>query len=72
MSGKKKLKDLFIDSKIPKEQRDFVPIITNLDEILWVGGIRGDRRFEDLKKDIVKLKIEKIEEVDFSGKQQKH
>lgn len=68
MSGKKKLKDLFIDSKIPKEQRDFVPIITNLNEILWVGGIRGDRRFEDLKNDIVKLKIEKIEGVDFGEK----
>lgn len=70
MSGRKKLKDLFIDSKVPKEERDFIPIITNLDEILWVGGIRGDRRFEDLKKNTVKLKIEKIEEVDFGGKEQ--
>jgi len=70
MSGTKKLKDLFIDLKIPKEERDSIPIITNLDEILWVGGIRGDRRFEDLKKETVKLRIEKIEEVDFSGKQQ--
>lgn len=70
MNGRKKLKDLFIDLKIPKEERNSVPIITNLDEILWVGGIRGDRRFEDLKRHTVKLKIEKIEEVDFSGKQQ--
>jgi len=70
MNGRKKLKDLFIDLKIPKEERNSVPIITNLDEILWVGGIRGDRRFEDLKRQTVKLKIEKIEEVDFSGKQQ--
>lgn len=70
MSGRKKLKDLFIDLKIPKEERDSIPIITNVDEILWIGGIRGDRRFEDLKKESVKLKIEKIEEVDFSGKQQ--
>jgi tRNA(Ile)-lysidine synthase len=70
MNGRKKLKDLFIDLKIPKEERNSIPIITNLDEILWVGGIRGDRRFEDLKRQTVKLKIEKIEEVDFSGKQQ--
>ncbi|MEI6857939.1 tRNA lysidine(34) synthetase TilS [Psychrilyobacter sp.] len=68
MSGRKKLKDLFINSKVPKEERDFIPIITNLDEILWVGGIRGDRRFEDLKKNTAKLKIEKIEGVDFGGK----
>ena len=60
MNGKKKLKDLFIDLKIPKEQRHSIPIITNLDEILWIGGIRGDRRFEDLKKNTAKLKIEKI------------
>ena len=70
MNGTKKLKDLFIDLKIPKEEREFIPIITNLDDILWVGGIRGDRRFEDLEKNHVKLKIEKIEEVDFGGKQQ--
>jgi len=68
MTGQKKIKDLFIDSKIPKEQRDFVPIITNSEEIVWVGGIRGDRRFENLRKNIAKLKIEKIEEVDFGGK----
>ena len=60
MNGKKKLKDLFIDLKIPKEQRHSIPIVTNLDEILWIGGIRGDRRFEDLKKNTAKLKIEKI------------
>ena len=68
MTGQKKIKDLFIDSKIPKEERDFVPIITNSEEIIWVGGIRGDRRFIDLRKNIIKLKIEKIEEVDFGGK----
>jgi len=70
MNGKKKLKDLFIDLKIPKEERENIPIITHLDEILWVGGIRGDRRSEDLEKNKVKLKIEKLEEVDFSGRQQ--
>jgi tRNA(Ile)-lysidine synthase len=70
MNGKKKLKDLFIDLKIPKEERGNIPIITYLDEILWVGGIRGDRRSEDLEKNKVKLKIEKLEEVDFSGRQQ--
>ena len=70
MNGTKKIKDLFIDLKIPKGEREFIPIITILDDILWVGGIRGDRRFEDLEKNKIKLKIEKIEEVDFIGKQQ--
>ena len=60
MNGKKKLKDLFIDLKIPKEERENIPVITHLDEILWVGGVRGDRRFEDLERSSVKLKIEKI------------
>jgi hypothetical protein len=46
--------------KIPKEERENIPIITHLDEILWVGGIRGDRRSEDLERSSVKLKIEKL------------
>jgi len=69
MKGKKKLKDLFIDLKIPKEERESIPIITYKDEILWVGKIRGDRRFEDREKNKVKLRIEKLGEGSFSGRE---
>jgi tRNA(Ile)-lysidine synthase len=46
MSGKRKVKDLFIDLKIPVEQRKQIPLLTQGDEILWVCGVRIDDRFK--------------------------
>ena len=45
MTGKKKLSDLFTDIKLERDKRDAVPIVTCNGEIVWVGGIRRDRRF---------------------------
>jgi tRNA(Ile)-lysidine synthase len=40
MGSKKKLKNFLIDRKIPREQRDRIPLVLNSEgEILWVGGI---------------------------------
>ncbi len=39
-SGRKKLKDFFIDRKVPSYRRDSVPLVTVGDEILWVAGLR--------------------------------
>lgn len=39
-SGSKKLKDFLIDQKIPEWKRDFLPLITAENEILWVAGVR--------------------------------
>ena len=46
MSGTKKLKDFFIDQKIPRHLRDSVPLLTNGSDILWVVGYRLDDRFK--------------------------
>ncbi|SFB31890.1 tRNA(Ile)-lysidine synthase [Lentibacillus halodurans] len=41
LSGSKKLKDIFIDAKIPLNERDTWPVITdNNDEILWLAGLK--------------------------------
>ena len=41
MNGTKKIKDIFIDQKVPIHQRDGWPIITDYeDRILWVPGIK--------------------------------
>ncbi|OPY56713.1 MAG: tRNA(Ile)-lysidine synthase [Pelotomaculum sp. PtaU1.Bin035] len=35
-----KLKDFLIKQKVPREERDYLPIISTPEEIIWVGGVR--------------------------------
>ena len=46
MKGEKKLKDFFIDLKIPLQQRDKIPILVSGKRIVWVVGYRIDDRFK--------------------------
>lgn len=46
MHGKhKKLHDFFIDEKVPRLQRDRIPLICAGTDILWIVGYRTDERF---------------------------
>jgi len=45
MSGTKKLQDIFVDAKVPRWQREEVPLLTAGDEILWIIGYRADKRW---------------------------
>lgn len=38
--GRKKLKDFFIDQKVPRHRRDTTPLVTLGGEIIWVAGFR--------------------------------
>ena len=61
LNGLKKVKDVFIDNKIPSEERKKMPLLCNGDDILWVCGIRIDERYkvkEETKK-ILRCKVEK-------------
>ncbi len=40
MKGRKKLKDFFIDRKVPREERGEVPLLVQGENILWVIGHR--------------------------------
>ncbi|EAX47241.1 tRNA(Ile)-lysidine synthetase [Thermosinus carboxydivorans Nor1] len=44
MQGSKKLKEFFIDAKVPRSERDRVPLICDQDGILWVAGYRQSAR----------------------------
>ena len=44
MEGEKKLKNLFIDCKIPVLQRKRIPLLYQGERLLWVAGIRIDHR----------------------------
>lgn len=64
MQGSKKLKDLFIDLKIPKEERDSVPLILFDEEIVWIAGYRISEKYKVNKntKNILEIKVLKGEE----------
>lgn len=45
LNCKKKVKDFFIDQKIPLWERNFIPLVTDSESrIIWVGGCRIDER----------------------------
>lgn len=44
MNGHKKVKDFFIDLKIPKEDRNKIWLVCDNEKIIWVHGIRMDNR----------------------------
>ena len=59
MTGKKKVKDIFIDMKIPKTKRDFIPIIQFGEDIAWILEVKmSDKyRIDSQTKDILKITI---------------
>lgn len=40
MKGQKKLQDLLVDLKVPREKRDLIPILEDEEGIIWVTGYR--------------------------------
>lgn len=50
LGGRKKLHDFFVDAKVPREIRDTVPLVTTATDIVWVGGLRLDARWQVREK----------------------
>ena len=46
MNGKKKLKNFFIDLKIPRTERSKIPLVISGGDICWVAGWRIGERFK--------------------------
>ena len=46
LDGHKKIKDFFIDLKIPSEMRAKIPILLSRDTPVWICGLRIDDRFK--------------------------
>ncbi|PNX50825.1 MAG: tRNA lysidine(34) synthetase TilS [Thermoplasmata archaeon M9B2D] len=42
---RKKIQDFFVDQKIPRDERDTVPLICSGENIIWIVGHRTDNRF---------------------------
>ncbi|WP_163195367.1 tRNA lysidine(34) synthetase TilS [Clostridium thermarum] len=63
MKGSKKIKDLFMDLKIPKDERDNIPLLCFDEEIVWVVGYNVSNNYIVTKntKNILEIKIKKGE-----------
>lgn len=62
MKGKKKLKDFYIDEKVPHIYRDINALVVLEDEILWVCGLRRSEGYRVTDKTASILKITYWEE----------
>jgi tRNA(Ile)-lysidine synthase len=45
MDGSKKLQDLFVDEKIPREKRPLMPVVATENDVLWIPGVRRSRLY---------------------------
>jgi len=63
--GSKKLKNFFIDEKVPKFERTNIIIFSDSQDIIWVGGLKIDQKALVNKntKKILKISIEKLEKI---------
>jgi tRNA(Ile)-lysidine synthase len=59
---RKKLQDFFVDQKVPRDERNRIPLILSGDDIIWVVGYRADDRFKvtEKTKRVVKLEVKKV------------
>ncbi|WP_069999849.1 tRNA lysidine(34) synthetase TilS [Cellulosilyticum sp. I15G10I2] len=57
--GTKKLKKFFIDDKVPKTQRDSIPLIADGEEIIWIIGSRLSANYyvTEATKQVLEIKI---------------
>lgn len=62
MGGTKKLKDFFIDNKVPRHKRDGIPLVVDSNNIIWVAGyqISDDYRITKDTKRVLKLEIKDL------------
>ncbi len=63
MKGSKKLKDIFIDMKIPQEKRNKIPLIQFDDDISWIIGVKMSDKFKITKetKKILRISVKRKE-----------
>ncbi len=60
--GKRKLKDYFIDKKIPREQRNKIPLLADGSHIIWILGDRISEKYKvtETTKNILKVSIMEV------------
>lgn len=59
--GRKKLKDYFIDQKIPRESRDEIPVLADGNHVMWILGSRISEYYKVTEKTKNILKVSLME-----------
>ena len=59
MAGKKKLKALFIDEKVPRAKRQLLPLLADQQSVIWVAGLRISSRVsvKETTRQVLKVEI---------------
>ena len=62
--GRKKLKDYFIDCKIPREERERIPLLADGSHILWILGYRISQYYKvtSQTKTVLKVHVKGVDE----------
>ncbi|NLI60360.1 MAG: tRNA lysidine(34) synthetase TilS [Clostridiales bacterium] len=61
MTGSKKLKDFFIDNKIPRDKRDSIPLVVDRNNIIWIAEYQMSDDYKISKKTRKTLRLELID-----------
>lgn len=63
MGGTKKLKEYFIDRKVPRNERDGIPLVADEKNIIWVVGwqIHDDYKVTPATHKVVQMEVRKIQ-----------
>ncbi len=66
MKGHKKIKDYFIDEKVPKNDRDRIHLVCDDEKIIWIQNMRLDNRCKitETTKNIIILSFQELVERD--------
>lgn len=59
-NGTKKLKEYFIDEKVPREERAFIPLVARGSEIVWIVGFKISDKFKVTDNTKLVLKLQYI------------
>lgn len=46
MNSYKKIKDIFINERVPKDERDLIPLLFKDNELIWIAGIKKSENFK--------------------------
>ncbi len=60
MKGSRKLQDIFVDAKVPADQRGTIPVLECGDKIAWIPGYRIAHPFQVTDEKALQVTIERV------------